>query len=150
MDMDNILDLYNSATCISDLLDKLEKRNNVGNRVSLKKKLQLAGLDWDFLVQKGIHGGNVTRKVGHIPNILLFTINGAHRRVVKDRILRDQLIPYECQICKLLPIWNNNPIVLVLDHINGNHRDNQLHNLRFLCPNCNSQTPTFCRSTKPP
>jgi len=33
--------------------------------------------------------------------------------------------------------------VLVLDHINGVNNDNRLENLRFLCPNCNSQTATF-------
>ena len=34
-------------------------------------------------------------------------------------------------------------IVLELDHINGNHFDESEDNLRYLCPNCHSQTPTF-------
>ena len=34
-------------------------------------------------------------------------------------------------------------IVLQLDHINGINTDNTIKNLRFLCPNCHSQTPTF-------
>jgi len=34
-------------------------------------------------------------------------------------------------------------LVLTLDHINGVNDDHRLHNLRLLCPNCHSQTPTF-------
>jgi hypothetical protein len=28
--------------------------------------------------------------------------------------------------------------------VNGNRDDNRLENLRLLCPNCHSQTPTYC------
>ena len=46
---------------------------------------------------------------------------------------------YECHIKD----WNNKPIKLELDHINGINHDNRLENLRLLCPNCHSQTDTF-------
>jgi len=39
--------------------------------------------------------------------------------------------------------WNNKDISFQLDHINGDSRDHRLKNLRFLCPNCHSQTKTW-------
>jgi hypothetical protein len=35
--------------------------------------------------------------------------------------------------------WNNEPLKPILDHVSGNRRDNSPKNLRFLCPNCDSQ-----------
>ena len=48
----------------------------------------------------------------------------------------------KCCICNLTE-WCNKPITLEMDHINGNATDNTITNLRMLCPNCHSQTPTF-------
>ena len=50
---------------------------------------------------------------------------------------------YKCAICGNNGIWNNQKLVLQLDHKNGDNTDNRLSNLRLLCPNCHSQTDTF-------
>jgi Zn finger protein HypA/HybF involved in hydrogenase expression len=89
--------------------------------------------------------GNQCRSCTRIKYNNLFIKNCNHRRhIVKSRIIKDKLIPYECAVCGLKDNWNNKSITLQLDHINGINNDNRLKNLRFLCPNCHSQTITFC------
>lgn len=54
----------------------------------------------------------------------------------------------KCPLYQSTPIWCNGNLVLHLDHINGIRNDNRLKNLRWLCPNCHSQTPTYCGRNK--
>lgn len=52
----------------------------------------------------------------------------------------------ECSECGLGSVWNGKPITLQLDHIDGDNLNNLVSNLRILCPNCHTQTPTYCRN----
>ena len=54
-----------------------------------------------------------------------------------------EMLPRRCQICDLQEEWLGEPLTLHMDHINGKNTDNRFENLRILCPNCHSQTPTF-------
>lgn len=65
------------------------------------------------------------------------------RGTIKKLIARYKLLDYKCQHCGLTNIWNNKNISLQLDHVNGINNDNRLENLRYLCPNCHSQTENF-------
>jgi 5-methylcytosine-specific restriction endonuclease McrA len=56
-------------------------------------------------------------------------------------------VDYCCFKCKIVE-WNDIPITLELDHINGNNTDNRIENLRLLCPNCHSQTSTYKNKNK--
>lgn len=62
---------------------------------------------------------------------------------VKRRLLKEGLLIYKCDKCGLKD-WQGKPITLQLDHKDGDRTNNALSNLRLLCPNCHSQTPTYC------
>ena len=66
-----------------------------------------------------------------------------NNQTLKKRLIKEGLLEYKCQLCGNNGFWNNKELVLQLDHINGDNHDNRLSNLRFLCPNCHSQTETF-------
>ena len=64
------------------------------------------------------------------------------RRLAK-RAIEKGYLEERCYICGLGPVWNDKPLHLVLDHIDGVHDNNEPDNLRLLCPNCDSQTATY-------
>jgi hypothetical protein len=61
---------------------------------------------------------------------------------LRRAMLRSGLM-YKCALCGIGPEWNRQNLVLQADHKNGSSCDNKKDNLRFLCPNCHSQTPTY-------
>jgi 5-methylcytosine-specific restriction endonuclease McrA len=83
-----------------------------------------------------------------LEEILVENSTYTNRTALKTRLLKEGLITYECAICKNKGEWNGNPLTLQLDHINGINNDHRLENLRFLCPNCHSQTNTFSGRNK--
>jgi len=69
---------------------------------------------------------------------------GRSRRKYASRHLRAS----RCAVCGLAAQWSGMPLTLQLDHVNGIYDDNRFENLRWLCPNCHSQTATFAGKGK--
>jgi len=83
-----------------------------------------------------------------LDDILIENSNYKNISRLKTRLINENKLEYKCAICGNTGEWNNNPLVLQLDHINGKHNDHRLENLRFLCPNCHSQTETYSGKNK--
>jgi hypothetical protein len=49
---------------------------------------------------------------------------------------------HKCQMCGIIE-WGGKPVLLILDHVNGNSGDCSLGNLRLICSNCDTLTPTY-------
>lgn len=61
-----------------------------------------------------------------------------NKKYLHEFIQKKKLVPYQCAICGLSE-WQNEPLRLELDSLDGVYNNINLHNLRFLCPNCYSQ-----------
>jgi hypothetical protein len=61
----------------------------------------------------------------------------------KLRLIKLGIFQNICGICSIAN-WNGKVLSLHLDHIDGNPKNNLITNLRLLCPNCHSQTETYC------
>jgi hypothetical protein len=79
--------------------------------------------------------------------VLCISAKPKNQSLVKRHYLRARSEPVRCDISSCIfhtqPLsWNGRPLVMILDHVDGNNCDNTPDNLRLLCPNCNSQQPT--------
>ena len=67
---------------------------------------------------------------------------GTHpRHYVRRHLAEEQR--HRCAICGLPEEWEGRPLRLVLDHVDGDGTNNSRTNLRLVCPNCDSQLPTY-------
>jgi hypothetical protein len=85
-------------------------------------------------------------------NKIINSIKNNTHNIKSDQTIRKYLLiiyDNKCNLCG----WNkinqtsNKPTIQV-DHVDGNPLNNQFHNLRLLCPNCHSLTPTFMALNK--
>lgn len=68
---------------------------------------------------------------------------------LRKRLISEGVLEEICAECGTGPEWNNKPLTLQLDHKNGVPDDHRISNLQLLCPNCHTQTGTYCgRNTK--
>lgn len=59
------------------------------------------------------------------------------------RALCESGVAYLCSMCSNNGTWMGAALTLEIDHVDGDFQNNQISNLRFLCPNCHRFTPNF-------
>jgi hypothetical protein len=110
--------------------------------VSLWRRAKKLGLKWS---EKKINWSAGKK----IP--LQEILNGQHPYFqtfkLKKRLIKEGIKENKCEICKISE-WNGHKLIMQLDHIDGNSHNHKLNNLRMICPNCHSQTNTYCGKNK--
>ena len=144
---EQFVELLKKSSTISEVLFKLgyTVRGNSWGYSQIKRRM--TDLNLDYSIFKGKSPIIKSSKLNVINKESILKENCKHSRSVLRRyVIKNNLIPYRCAICGCVE-WQGKTLSLEIDHINGINNDNRLENLRFLCPNCHSQTSTYgCRN----
>ncbi|WP_099021215.1 HNH endonuclease signature motif containing protein [Mycolicibacterium palauense] len=141
-----VADAVASCTSMSDVLRRLGIKVAGGSHFHMRNRVVRMGLDTSHFRNTTAGRGTSNRRKA-ATEILVVRPEGSNREDVKRlrRALSEIGRPAVCELCGLDDSWMGLPIVLEIDHIDGNPLDNRAENLRFLCPNCHSQ----CDTNKP-
>jgi Zn finger protein HypA/HybF involved in hydrogenase expression len=140
--------IVKESSTFTEVLKKCKLDNKGSNINTVKRRIRKDNLDSSH-ISKGL--GHNKGRVFESKRVSLqqatekyFIKNGkSQRQFLIKLIKRYNLINIICNECGIKDYWNNKKLSLQLDHVNGDGNDNRLENLRFLCPNCHSQTDTF-------
>ena len=136
---EEFIKIVEEANSYSDCLRSLGLRTNGGSSTDiLKRRIKELKCDTSHFHLKG--GGNQAKY--SMEEILIENSSYDNIASLKRRLLNEGYLEYKCSECGISE-WNGKPLSLHLDHINGKHNDHRIENLRFLCPNCHSQTDTY-------
>lgn len=130
---------------LSDVLRHFGLENKGGNHRTLKARLAAEAIDISHIdLRPGVGLAQRNRASGASLEQVLVEGSTYSRFHLKRRLFLSGTLQNECAICGQGSSWMGRPLAMVLDHVNGVPNDNRIENLRMLCPNCNSQTATYC------
>lgn len=86
------------------------------------------------------------RRAMPLEQILVANSPASSTGLLRKSLIAAGLKPDHCEECGLRE-WRGRPLPPALDHIDGDHTDSRLENLRILCPNCHAITDTWCNSS---
>ena len=146
---DEFKKIIRKSNTITEVLKYFNMLNKGSNFITVKNRIQHLHVNCDHFIegrreQARLSLSRYSHGTKKIPLNKLLVKDCKHSRShIKERIIKHSIIPYVCGLCEQEPIWRGNPLSLRLDHIDGNSTNYIKTNLRFLCPNCDSQTATY-------
>ena len=145
-----------AASCsLSSVLRTLGLKFTGGSQAYIKRLIEQYDISMTHFTGQGSNFGlghkGGPRKLEWQEILVYDRFKGYSHREQADNLRRALLesgVLEVCSVCRLVPEWNGQPLQLQVDHKNGDYLDNRKENVRFICPNCHSQTPTFGSKNK--
>lgn len=139
-----LIPLVRGSVSISDVMRKLGIRRSGGSHSHLSRKLKEYEIDTSHFTGKTAAKGRPSPRRKHWTEILILRTSGKRQHAIQlRRALIESGVPYQCSECRSEPVWRNKELRFQVDHLNKNWLDDRRENLKFLCPNCHSQTPGY-------
>jgi Zn finger protein HypA/HybF involved in hydrogenase expression len=155
MSKDDLIKIIKECDSYSEVIEKVGLSPvGGGNSRNLKLRIKKDNIDIShFTHKRKMKQGWINGAKKHIdkkrkPIEFYLKQNTILNPYTKIRIIKENILENKCSCCGISSIWNNKPIVLQIDHKNGDSSDNRIENLRVICPNCHSQTSNFAGKNK--
>jgi len=140
-------ELIKSSTSFGKIFSKINLKPSGSNYRSVKLRVSELNLDTSHFLGIGQKGSSKNKPFYITLKEILVKDSSFQTFKLKKRLLKEGLLENICALCGINS-WRGKPLSLHLDHINGNPRDHRIDNLRVICPNCDSQTDTYCGKNK--
>lgn len=135
-------DILNKKDEIIQWIEKNESKAFICKQLQCKPETlesYLKKLNIEYKGNKGSKGKKTGTK--YVPALQYINNSFVSAHKLKLKLIRDKIKEHKCEICGITE-WMNQKVPLELDHIDGNHYNNELLNLRIVCPNCHAQQDT--------
>ncbi len=133
-----------SSKSVRSVLIKIRLVPAGGNYDQVNDRIKALKLDTTHFTGKGWNAGwGFDPRPPKLPLENILVKGRRHQsNSLKKRLFLSGLKERKCELCGWCEVSKDGRVPIELDHINGDHSDNRIENLRILCPNCHSLQPT--------
>lgn len=141
-------ELCKNSYSYAEVLTKAGRKQGGGAQATLRKKIEEFDINISHFTGQLWHQSpnqqdNKTSREQYSLEEVFVNNSPVTQKVMRGYVERHKLIEYCCEKCGCDGHWQDGIISLEIDHIDGDNTNNQLSNLRYLCPNCHALTETY-------
>jgi len=133
------LEIIKNCISVREALSILGIKPDGGNK-------RIRSLIKDILIENGNYKGQAhskSKSYVKVSNEDFFNKNSTRKSyAIREALISRGLKEHRCESCKL-DSWMGKKIPLEVHHIDGDKTNNELTNLKILCPNCHTFTDNY-------